>query len=170
MQRKYDKVNKKLIRLYDLQLEGKANVDMFVIKQNELTQEIARVSLKSQLDSLNADSWKAVKKSEETFAVINSVENWFKVADDYEKADILRLIGTGYILDGTEIKPTYRMPFNYLVSAKQNLCAKGVKPPDLKTVFDGKASAIYNDKAKSSNLNLWSGLVWKLYNQLAFIQ
>jgi hypothetical protein len=47
---------------------------------------------------------------------------------------ILRLIGTGYILDGIEIKPTYGTPFNYLVSAKQNLCAEGVKLPDLKIV------------------------------------
>jgi hypothetical protein len=130
----YDKTNRKLSKLYDSQLEGKASERMFITKQKELKEDM--IKLKSQLDCLNVNKEKIVKKAEETFEVMKSVENLYNIADNFEKADIIRLIATSYVLDGKKIKIRYKPPFNYLAKLRQNLSIETAKMPDLKSVFN----------------------------------
>ncbi|MDR1087643.1 MAG: hypothetical protein LBL16_05385 [Endomicrobium sp.] len=42
-------------------------------------------------------------------------------ADDCKKTQILKFLGINYILEGKNIKPTYRLPFNYLAEIKESI-------------------------------------------------
>jgi hypothetical protein len=111
----FNKAKNKLSKLYDLQLEGNIDKEMFLIKQKELTENIT--TLESRLVILNSDKQKAVKKAEDIFGLIGSLEKLYNRADNFEKAQILKFLGKDYIFEGRDIKAKYRVPFNYFAHA-----------------------------------------------------
>ena len=127
LQKEYDRASKKLSNLYDLQLEGKIHSDMFYIKEQELSQELA--TLKSELTYCEVNSQEVYQKAHKTLEIVNNLELRYKQANNHEKAHILRLLGVNYVLDGKNVKATYRLPFNHLANIKETIDDTEIKKP-----------------------------------------
>ena len=151
----YDKTYQKLNRLYDLQLEGKCNSEMFGIKEKELTEQLRKI--KSAIDSCGGKYENVVPRAKETFSAIENLESIYKLADNTEKAKILRLLAYKYTLDGREIKADFKKPFCYFVQAKDIMSRSNERIVQQASFEPKNMPSPADDKIGSSRRLIWGG-------------
>jgi len=120
LQAEHNKTFAKLNRLYDLQLDGNINPEIFKAKEKELNEKL--VAAKVQLEACVKDPKAVLKEADETLQLMTNLYPLFQKANYEEKAKILKFIGREYILNGRKIKPVYRQPFNILAERPQVNC------------------------------------------------
>jgi len=127
---------------------------------------------------LYSDMIKNKRITNEGLELTTNLENLYNLADDTEKAQILKLLGAGYVLDGNNvIKPTYKKAFGLLADMKKmsEEAAKSSKRPfdpvDNFGAFGAentKGHAAFTDVApNSSKISKWRGLLDEVYNYFA---
>ncbi|MCI7044616.1 MAG: recombinase family protein [Spirochaetes bacterium] len=117
LQDDYNKTKGKLSKLYDFALEGQLNHDMFAQKERELNNTLQ--TLQNSLDAMGKDKTEIFGKAHQTIELLSNLSNLYEKADNFEKANILKLVGNYYILDGREIQADFRLPFNHLARFAQ---------------------------------------------------
>lgn len=121
-------LTKQLSRLYDLQIQGKiSNVDMFSRKEKELTDLIEKK--KNTLKMYSTDEQETIEKAEETFFLVNNLEQIYKESDYEDKASIIKELCGISILKGKTIIPNYNEPFRALATIKEEI--EDIKPKDI---------------------------------------
>ncbi|MFH1619811.1 MAG: recombinase family protein [bacterium] len=129
----YDKAYRQLNNLYELAAGGITNKEVFQIKEREYSSRLA--DLKVQLNSAGRNPEEVCKEASESLELTKGVSELYHKANPHEKAQILRLIGSNYSLDGFKVVPTYRAPFDVIAAS----CPKTT------------------GNWKSSNLQIWGG-------------
>lgn len=79
------------------------------------------------------------------------------MANNEEKAKMLKLLANKYILNGKEITPKYKAPFCYFAKAKKMLAPSNqriIQPPDFKPK---KIPSSTDDNTNSSRRFIWGG-------------
>jgi len=114
----HDKTWSRLNRLYDLQLDGGMNQEIFKVREKELNDALASVKL--QLESCKKDPVQVFQEASNTLLLMSELPSLYKKANCHEKAKILKQIGREYVLKGHAINPTYRLPFAILAEYKKN--------------------------------------------------
>ena len=144
LQHEYTATHKKLNRLYDLQLDGGFNKEMLMTKDKELSEDLARI--KSELASCEIDGAQVCERVHDTLELATGLEELYSMADDSEKAQILRLLGESYVLDSKNtVIHTYKGAFGLFANMK----AAADRLQTAKTI---KGRAVFHDVApKSSN-------------------
>ncbi|WP_428898576.1 recombinase family protein [Parelusimicrobium proximum] len=150
VQREYSHAQKKLNNLYDLQLDGMGNKDMFRLKEREISEDLAH--LQSELAGLEVDTQEICDRAHNTLQIATNLEALYNIADHTEKAHILRLLGTSYMLDGKNtVTPNYKGAFELLAKAKQIATLSTA----LTTAQKKKSYTVLNDTALSSKHLKW---------------
>ena len=155
LKKDYDVIYKKLSRLYDLQLEGKCSSEMFCVKEKELTSKLQEV--KTIIDSYGKKHEDIMPKAQKVFSAINDMPHLYNMANNEEKAQILKLLANKYILNGKEITPEYKAPFCYFAKARKLLDPSNqriVQPPDFEPK---KLPSSTDDNINSSRRLIWGG-------------
>lgn len=148
LQRDYIKTQKKLNNLYDLQLDGVFNKDMFRLKDKELSEDLARIN--SELASCKTDAEQVYTRVHDTLEMATNLEGLYNLANHGEKAQILRLLGASYTLDGKNaVKPVYKAAFGLFADMKQVAGALDGETKKSYAVFD------------SATLNSYKHLKWR---------
>ncbi|MBR2921973.1 MAG: recombinase family protein [Alphaproteobacteria bacterium] len=151
----YTQAYKKLNRLYDLQLEGRGSLEMFSIKEKELTEELSL--LKKAIDECGAEYEKVIPRAQETFTAINNITEIYNMATNEEKAKILRLLANQYTLVGRDIKVDYKEPFCYFAQAKKELQPSSGRIIGLPILDMKKIPSFTDDNSGSSRDSIWGG-------------
>ena len=151
----YANIYQKLSRLYDLQLEGKGNSEMFSIKEKELSEQLK--SIKKAMETCGTKYESISPRAKETFLAINNLEQIYNMADNFEKAKILKLLANQYTLDGKEIKVDYKEPFCYFAQAKKELQPSSGRIVELPIFDPKKIPSFTDDNSGSSRDSIWGG-------------
>lgn len=146
LQNEHDLALAKLNRLYDIQLAGNMNPEIFKAKEKELNESLANAKI--GLEACAKDPRQLMQEADDTLQLMTGLHTLYQKADNHEKANILKFLGQGYVLDGKEIKPDYRVPFNLLAEYKKS------------------CPAYASDWATSSKRLIWGALLDKFYDYL----
>ena len=165
MKSDYTQAYKKLNRLYDLQLEGRGSLEMFSIKEKELTEELSL--LKKAIDECGTEYEKVIPRAQETFTAINNITEIYNMATNEEKAKILRLLANQYTLEGKEIKVDYKEPFCYFAQAKKELQPSSGRIVELPIFDPKKIPSFTDDESGSSRDSIWGQMALELMNIIA---
>ena len=158
----YANIYQKLSSLYDLQLEGKGNSEMFSIKEKELSEQLK--SIKKAMETCGMKYESIVPRAKETFLAINNLEQIYNMADNFEKAKILKLLANQYTLEGKEIKVDYKEPFCYFAQAKKELQPSSGRIVELPIFDPKKIPSFTDDNSGSSRDSIWGTLIDYIYN------
>ena len=107
-----DRVEKRISNLYDMKLDGNIDDHIFRFKENELKGQLIDInSTIEHSQNINPnffeDGCKILELSNRLFPL-------YLRSDSTDKARILRLIASNYLLDGVTINATYNKPFIFL--------------------------------------------------------
>ena len=149
----YANIYQKLSRLYDLQLEGKGNSEIFSIKEKGLSEQLK--SIKKAMETYGMKYESIVPRAKETFLAINNLEQIYNMVDNFEKAKILKLLANQYTLKGKEIKVDYKEPFCYLAQAKKELQPSSGRIVELPIFDPKKIPSFTDDNSGSSRNSIW---------------
>lgn len=111
LQNEQSRVSTRLSKLYDLKLDGEIPDEIFRSKEMEYQQAI--MTLKDQLDSSVKTNPKFFEDAHKILELSKSLHSLYVKADYHEKAHLLKLISSNYILNDISICPTYRKPFSF---------------------------------------------------------
>lgn len=151
----YDKTYQKLNKLYDLQLEGKCNSEMFGIKEKELSEQLSKI--KNAMASCGKKYEDIAPRAKETFFAVNNLESIYDLADNTEKAKILKLLANKYTLEGKEIKADLKKPFCYFAQAKKELYPSNQRIVEPAILGYEKRLSSTDDNINSSRRLIWGG-------------
>jgi hypothetical protein len=106
------RIERRLSGLYDLRIDGGIDDDMFKAKENEYTSQLIDTDLAIEHgQSINSrfyeDGCRILELSNRLFPL-------YLRSDTMDKARILRLIASNYVLNGQTISATYSKPFCFL--------------------------------------------------------
>ncbi|RKX22164.1 MAG: hypothetical protein DRP35_02645 [Candidatus Zixiibacteriota bacterium] len=110
--RNKSKIEKRINSLYDLRIDGDIDKEVFNLKEIEYKSQLSGLDLKieqSQKVNLNyyEDGCKILELSNRLFPL-------YLRSDPEEKARILRLIASNYLLEGATISASYNKPFIFM--------------------------------------------------------
>jgi len=106
------KIKNRMSRLLDLHLDGDMAHDDYEEKRADYKSQLDEIEI--MIDSLECAGADATKKVQKILELCNQLSSLYIDADDDQKVELLRVLGSNFVLDGTTICGTYRKPFNYL--------------------------------------------------------
>jgi site-specific DNA recombinase len=107
-----DKAEKRLSRLYDARFDGEMPDEMFRAKEREYQAEVAE--LKAQVRSAAELDVETVRPRLNALELSKSLHTEFLRSNPNEKAQILKSVASNFTLDGENLSPTYKKPFDLL--------------------------------------------------------
>jgi DNA invertase Pin-like site-specific DNA recombinase len=123
LKRERTKIQGRISKLVDGFLDGEFDEDILNNKKNELNERKHEIDI--ELVGLESDREDAFERAKELLELCKRLYDIYFTVDDEKKAQILRVIGSNYILDGLTLSVTYNKPFNFLA----NLDARTMKLP-----------------------------------------
>lgn len=111
LQSEHDKVNTRLSKLYDLKLDGGISEEMFASKEKEFQTEL--MTLKGQLNSVEKVNPNFYEDGCKILELSNRLYPLYVKSNYQEKAHLLKLIASNYLLNDVSIAPSYRKPFSF---------------------------------------------------------
>lgn len=119
MKRQYEVTKNRLSRLYDAKFDNEIAENVFKQKEQEYNSQI--VKLDSQIQDLQTKNRNSYENLIKTLELSKSIYHQYLRANPEEKAKILKLVASNFILDNVSLCPKYRKPFD--------LIAKGLSGP-----------------------------------------
>ena len=117
------KLENRLSNLYDLRIDGNIDDDMFKQKENEYKDQL--IEVKSAINEGQKTNPNFFEDGCKILELSNRLFPLYLRSDGEDKARILRLLASNYLLDGSTISATYNKPFCFL----ENLPDRIIKLP-----------------------------------------
>lgn len=108
------RLQSRLSILYDKLLDDELDTDMLRFKERELRERLS--TTKSELQLLEVSCGEAVQHAQRLLELCKRLYDVYLSVDDQNKAKLLRVLGSNYILIGRSVCVTYNKPFNFLAN------------------------------------------------------
>lgn len=118
---KYDSIYKDLENWYVTKATSLMPEKMFMEREASLKKQLA--DIEGRISDSKYDPEEKAQEAVQTLELIQGLAPAYAKATNYQKAEILKMVGTGYIINRKTITPTYRAPFDLIALAHK----KGLK-------------------------------------------
>ncbi|MCC7556148.1 MAG: recombinase family protein [Methanoculleus marisnigri] len=108
------RLENRLSRLYDSLFDGAIDEQILQSKQTEYADQLATVS--EEIAGLSSDRSDAVQHAFELLELCKRLYDVYNEVEDEKKAQLLRIIGSNYSLEGRSVCVTYNKPFDFLAN------------------------------------------------------
>src|SRR4030042_1820766 len=108
-----------------MRIDEEISEDMFRAKEQEYQSQL--IDINQQIESMNAYNENWLEDAQRIFELSKRLHSLYLKADYEEKAKLLKMVASNFLLHGEKLEPVYRKPFDLL--AKEEGCPKWL--PDL---------------------------------------
>lgn len=113
-EREQTKLKSRLVRLYDQLFDGELDESILRAKEYEYKDRLA--TLAEERANLESQEQDVVAQAHSILELCKRLYDVYMAYDDPERAKLLRVIGSNYLLDGRSLSVTYNKPFDLLVN------------------------------------------------------
>ena len=108
----YDRANTRLSRLYDSKFDGEIEEDIFKAKEEEYKAQL--IEIKTQIDNIKAVNPNMYEDASKTLELSKRLYSLYNQVTYEEKAKILHIVASNFVLNNKSLYPTYKRPFDML--------------------------------------------------------
>ena len=108
----YEKIQKRLSRLFDLRIDCKIDDDLYESKEKEFNNQL--IEIKSQMEDIKAPNPNFYEDGLRTFELAERLNYLYDRANNEEKAQLLKLIASNFTLIDGNLHPAYKKPFSFI--------------------------------------------------------
>lgn len=112
-----DQLHERLGKLTDALIDGLLDKDAYLARKNSLVAE--EQAIKEQLTNLDQDQDGIIKKIEQFLELVNNAYSSYKLANDAEKRELVRIVTSNSTVNGKCVLFKLNMPFQVIAERQQ---------------------------------------------------
>ncbi|OGF67605.1 MAG: hypothetical protein A2Y62_18070 [Candidatus Fischerbacteria bacterium RBG_13_37_8] len=116
-----EKIMTKLDRILEMRIDDEISEETFKSKEQEYQNQL--IDINSQIEGANDYNENWLEDAKRIFELSKRLHSLYLKADYGEKAKLLKMLASNFLLNGEKLEPVYKMPFNLL--AKEDGCTNG---------------------------------------------